>query len=303
MELDVDTFRKVLEANLVGTFLGIQSVIEPMRARGGGSIVNLSSPQGLEGRDGFAAYASSKFGVRGLTKCAAIELGPFGIRVNTVVAGPHPHRDDRTTRAGPTPTTTPRTACTRSGAWPSPRRSPPCADSWWATRRRSAPAPTSWSTAASRPASRGRRGEHADPADRFDVRGRVAIVTGGGRGIGRALSEGLAAAGAPVVVASRSRDVCEETVATIEAAGGTALARRGRRDGARGTRRARRRDHRRVRPPRHPREQRGDPQAAPHREGHRRRVRRDLPREREGSGVPRHSARCRISRPTAAVRS
>jgi len=87
-ELDVATFRKVVEANLVGTFLGIQSVIEPMRVRGGGSIVNLSSPQGLEGRDGFAAYASSKFGVRGLTKCAAIELGPHGIRVNAVIPGP-----------------------------------------------------------------------------------------------------------------------------------------------------------------------------------------------------------------------
>ena len=86
--LDLDTFRKVLDANLVGTFLGIQAVIPSMRARGGGSIVTLSSPQGIEGRDGFAAYASSKFAVRGLTRCAAIELGPFGIRVNAVVPGP-----------------------------------------------------------------------------------------------------------------------------------------------------------------------------------------------------------------------
>jgi len=87
-ELQADTFRKVLDANLVGTFLGIRAVIGPMRVRGGGSIVNLSSPQGLEGRDGFSAYAASKFGVRGLTKCAAIELGPLGIRVNVVVPGP-----------------------------------------------------------------------------------------------------------------------------------------------------------------------------------------------------------------------
>jgi 3alpha(or 20beta)-hydroxysteroid dehydrogenase len=86
--LDVDTFRKVLDANVVGTFLAIQSVIAPMTARGGGAIVTFSSPQGLEGREGFAAYASSKFAVRGLTKCAAIELGPLGIRVNTVVPGP-----------------------------------------------------------------------------------------------------------------------------------------------------------------------------------------------------------------------
>lgn len=97
-ELDETTFRKVIDTNLVGTFLGIKAVIEPMTARGGGSIVNLASPQGIEGRDGFAAYASSKFGVRGLTKCAAIELGPVGIRVNTVVPGPT--RTAMTERAG-----------------------------------------------------------------------------------------------------------------------------------------------------------------------------------------------------------
>jgi 3alpha(or 20beta)-hydroxysteroid dehydrogenase len=97
-DLDEATFRKVVDANLIGTFLGIKAVIEPMTARGGGSIVNLSSPQGIEGRDGFAAYASSKFGVRGLTKCAAIELGPAGIRVNTVVPGPT--RTAMTERAG-----------------------------------------------------------------------------------------------------------------------------------------------------------------------------------------------------------
>jgi len=97
-DLDEATFRKVVDANLIGTFLGIKAVIDPMTARGGGSIVNLSSPQGIEGREGFAAYASSKFGVRGLTRCAAIELGPVGIRVNTVVPGPT--RTAMTERAG-----------------------------------------------------------------------------------------------------------------------------------------------------------------------------------------------------------
>ena len=53
-----------------------------------------------------AAYTASKFGVRGLTRTAAIELGPLGIRVNCVVPGPDPHGDDRRARAGPTPTTT-----------------------------------------------------------------------------------------------------------------------------------------------------------------------------------------------------
>src|SRR5262249_11826458 len=70
IETDLDTFRKVLDTNVVGAFLGIQAVVPSMRRRGGGSIVNFSSPQGLEGRHGMAAYTASKFGVRGLTRTA-----------------------------------------------------------------------------------------------------------------------------------------------------------------------------------------------------------------------------------------
>ena len=87
-KLDAETFRKVIDTNLVGTFLGMRAVLEPMRRVGGGAIVNFSSVQGLEGRQGFTAYSASKFGIRGLTKSAAIELGPYGIRVNAVVPGP-----------------------------------------------------------------------------------------------------------------------------------------------------------------------------------------------------------------------
>jgi 3alpha(or 20beta)-hydroxysteroid dehydrogenase len=87
-ETDLETFRKVVDTNLVGAFLGIKAVMTTMKARGGGSIVNFSSVQGLEGRENMSAYASSKFGVRGLSKTAAIELGPAGIRVNVVVPGP-----------------------------------------------------------------------------------------------------------------------------------------------------------------------------------------------------------------------
>ena len=87
-ECSLEDFRKVLDTNLVGAFLGMKAVLEPMRARGGGSIINFSSVQGLEGRYGMPAYTASKFGVRGLTKTAAIELGPLGIRVNTVIPGP-----------------------------------------------------------------------------------------------------------------------------------------------------------------------------------------------------------------------
>jgi len=85
---DLELFQKVLNTNLVGAFLGIRAVTDLMQAQGGGSIINFSSVQGLEGREGMSAYAASKFGVRGLSKTAAIELGPKGIRVNVVIPGP-----------------------------------------------------------------------------------------------------------------------------------------------------------------------------------------------------------------------
>jgi 3alpha(or 20beta)-hydroxysteroid dehydrogenase len=79
---------KLLETNVAGAFLGIRAVMDPMTDRGGGSIVNFSSVQGMEGREAMSAYTASKFAVRGLSKTAAIELGPLGIRVNTVIPGP-----------------------------------------------------------------------------------------------------------------------------------------------------------------------------------------------------------------------
>ncbi|MBW2497807.1 MAG: glucose 1-dehydrogenase [Deltaproteobacteria bacterium] len=87
-ETDLTLFRKVVDTNLAGTFLGIRSVLETMTEGGGGSIINFSSPQGIEGRENMSAYAASKFGIRGLTKTASIELGPKGIRVNAVIPGP-----------------------------------------------------------------------------------------------------------------------------------------------------------------------------------------------------------------------
>jgi 3alpha(or 20beta)-hydroxysteroid dehydrogenase len=78
---------RVIRINQVGTFLGIQSVIPAMKAAGKGSIINISSIDGLQSKNALSAYSSTKWAVRGLTKSAAIELGQYGIRVNTVHPG------------------------------------------------------------------------------------------------------------------------------------------------------------------------------------------------------------------------
>jgi 3alpha(or 20beta)-hydroxysteroid dehydrogenase len=79
-----ELFRRVLEVNTVGPFLGIRAVLEPMRRQGGGAIVNVSSIDALLGMNGISAYAASKWGLRGLARSAALELGRSGIRVNSV---------------------------------------------------------------------------------------------------------------------------------------------------------------------------------------------------------------------------
>ncbi|RMI34946.1 glucose 1-dehydrogenase [Nocardia stercoris] len=80
-------FRKVLDINLVGVFLGMRTFIPALRARGGGSIVNISSAAGLMGLALTGSYGATKWAVRGMSKVAAIENGTDRIRVNSVHPG------------------------------------------------------------------------------------------------------------------------------------------------------------------------------------------------------------------------
>ncbi|NIH83674.1 glucose 1-dehydrogenase [Amycolatopsis granulosa] len=86
-DTSADDFRRCLDINTVGQFIGIKAVTAAMTEAGGGSIVNISSTNGFVGAPGMSAYTASKFAIRGLTRCAALELGHAGIRVNSVHPG------------------------------------------------------------------------------------------------------------------------------------------------------------------------------------------------------------------------
>jgi 3alpha(or 20beta)-hydroxysteroid dehydrogenase len=87
VDTTLEDYNRVISINQVGTFLGLRSVFRPMKEAGGGSIVNVSSIDGLQAKNGLIAYASSKWAIRGLTKVAAIEFGRHNIRVNSLHPG------------------------------------------------------------------------------------------------------------------------------------------------------------------------------------------------------------------------
>ena len=78
---------RLFRVNVFGCFLGMKTVAPLLAERGGGSIVNSSSVEGLAGMSSLVGYTGTKFAVRGMTKAAAMELGPKGIRVNSVHPG------------------------------------------------------------------------------------------------------------------------------------------------------------------------------------------------------------------------
>ena len=83
-DTELADYERVVRVNQIGTFLGIRAVAPVMRRAGRGSIVNVSSIDGMSAKNGIVAYAASKWAVRGMTRVAALELGRQGIRVNAV---------------------------------------------------------------------------------------------------------------------------------------------------------------------------------------------------------------------------
>lgn len=85
--IDLDLHRRLVDVNLHGVFLGMRAVKPAMQRGGRGSIVNVSSIDGLVGVANMTSYSASKFAVTGMTRSAALELGPHGIRVNSIHPG------------------------------------------------------------------------------------------------------------------------------------------------------------------------------------------------------------------------
>ena len=88
VDYSIDIFKKVIDINIVGVWLGLKYVIPEMAKRNGGSIIITSSVAGIKGSPGVSAYCTSKHAVIGMMRSAAVECAPLGIRVNTVNPAP-----------------------------------------------------------------------------------------------------------------------------------------------------------------------------------------------------------------------
>jgi NAD(P)-dependent dehydrogenase (short-subunit alcohol dehydrogenase family) len=86
-EIDEATWNRVMSTNLTSVWRGMKVCVPQMRRQGKGSVINMSSVQALAGFKGWAAYAAAKGGINALTQQAAIDLAPFGVRVNAVAPG------------------------------------------------------------------------------------------------------------------------------------------------------------------------------------------------------------------------
>lgn len=86
-EATVADWRRTIDIDLTGNFIGMHVCVEALKRSKGASVINISSIAGVTGFKNRAAYAAAKWGVQGLTKTSALDLGPYGIRVNSVHPG------------------------------------------------------------------------------------------------------------------------------------------------------------------------------------------------------------------------